>query len=66
MNSELVQALDRLRESVDSLRSTFEDAARPHGYPGQLYLDELREMHAKGLIDDKTLADKQEAFLDKF
>jgi hypothetical protein len=31
-----------------------------------VYLDELREMRAQGLIDEKVLADKTRAFLDKF
>lgn len=67
MSSELVQALDRLRESVDALRGTIVDITGPNApRPGQAYLDELQEMRAKGLIDERTFADKQRAFVDKF
>jgi hypothetical protein len=67
MSSELVQALDRLRESVDALRDTIVDIAGPsEARPGQVYLDELQEMRAKGLIDERAFADKRKAFLDKF
>ena len=67
MESELIQALDRLRQAVDELRSTIEDAVGPNARrPGQVYLDELQEMHAKGLIDEETLAGKKSRFLDKF
>jgi hypothetical protein len=67
MESELIQALDRLRQSVDELRSTIEGAVGPNARrAGQVYLDELHEMHAKGLIDEETLAGKKSRFLDKF
>ena len=67
MNSELVQALDRLRESVDALRDTIVDIAGPkRSHGGQAYLDDLQEMRAEGLIDETAFAAKEKAFLDKF
>ena len=67
MDSEVVQAIDRLRESVDALRDTIVEIAGPSAVrPGHVYLDELREMRAQGLIDENVLADKTRAFLDKF
>jgi hypothetical protein len=67
MDSEVVQAIDRLRESVDALRDTIVEIAGPSAArPGNVYLDELREMRAQGLIDEKAFADKRKAFLDKF
>lgn len=67
MKSELVQALDRLRESVDALRATIVEATGPNPpRPGQAYLDEIQEMRARGLIDETAFANKKRAFLDKF
>jgi hypothetical protein len=67
MDAELVQALNKLRESVDALRGAIVEITGPNASgPGQTYLDELREMHAKGLIDEKTWAAKEKAFLAKF
>jgi hypothetical protein len=66
MDSELIQALDRLRESVDALRGKIVDLTGPNApRPGLAYLDDLREMRAKGLIDEKAFADKERAYLDK-
>ncbi len=67
MDSDVVHAIDRLRESVDALRDTIVEIAGPSAArPGHVYLDELREMRAEGLINEKALADKSRAFLDKF
>lgn len=67
MDSELVHAIDRLRESVDALRDTIADVAGPRDSgPAQVYLDEIERLRAKGLIDERALAAKKKAFLDKF
>jgi hypothetical protein len=67
MDSEVVRAIDRLRESVDALRETIVEIAGPStARPGHVYLDELREMRAEGLIDEKAFADKSRGFLEKF
>ena len=66
MNSELVQAFDRLRASVDALRDTIMDLTGPNApRPGRVHLDDLVEMRAKGLIDESGLTEKERAFLDK-
>jgi hypothetical protein len=52
---------------VDALRDTIVEIAGPSAArPGHVYLDELREMRAEGLINEKAFADKSRAFLDKF
>ena len=66
MSSELIQALDRLRDSVDSLRSTIEEAGRQNRVPTvETYLDDLQSLRDKGLIDEEAYTKKRNGFLDK-
>jgi len=65
MSSELVQALDRLHDSIDSLRITMEAAGRTPQRPAEVYLEDLEGLRDRGLIDEKTYARKRNGFLDK-
>jgi hypothetical protein len=65
MSSELVQALDRLRDSVDSLRLTMEAARRNPQRPADVYIEDLDGLRESGLIDKDTYARKRNGFLDK-
>ena len=66
MTAELIQALDRLRDSVDSLRSAIEGTAgQGRTRPADVYLDDLKDLRDKGLIEEGTYAQKKKGFLDK-
>jgi hypothetical protein len=66
MDSELVNALDRLRASVDALRTVIETAVDPRAHrPHELYLEDLRDLRDKGLIDERVYAEKRAGYLDK-
>jgi gamma-glutamylcyclotransferase (GGCT)/AIG2-like uncharacterized protein YtfP len=65
VSSDLIQALDRLRDSVDSLRSAIEaTAGQGRMRPADVYLDNLKDLRDKGLIDEGAY-EKKRGFLDK-
>jgi hypothetical protein len=66
VTADLAQALDRLRESVEALRSTIEETGRRDaGGPSRVYLDDLQSLHDRGRIDAEAVAEKKRSFLDK-
>jgi hypothetical protein len=66
VSSDLIQALDRLRDSVDSLRSAIEaTAGQVRMRPADVYLADLKDLRDKGLIDEGAYEKKKRGFLDK-
>jgi len=66
VSSELIQALDRLRDSVDSLRSAIEATGGPGRMrPADVHLDDLKDLRDKELIDEGAYEQKKKGFLDK-